>query len=87
MDSLQEPWAQELPHMQLALRMFSNPNLKFYQPPMYLPDYRSMLDQTGDQGIQAVMIGKKSVEEFLNEWALVFERSKQRYDIYTHSKK
>jgi len=82
LDSLKEPWAKELPQMQLALQMLSNPNLKFYQPPMYLPEYRSILDQTGDPGIQAVMTGRKSVEEFLNEWAVAFEKSKQKYDAY-----
>jgi multiple sugar transport system substrate-binding protein len=79
LDSLKEPWAQELPHMQLALQVLSNPKLKFYQPPMYLPEYRSILD-LGDPGIQAVLTGKKSVEEFLNEWAVAFEKAKQKYD-------
>lgn len=80
LDSLKEPWAQELPHMQLALHMLSNPNLVFYQPPMYLPEYRSIIDNVGDPGIQAVMIGKKSVEEFLDEWAVAFEQAKRKYD-------
>lgn len=80
LDSLKEPWAKESPPMQLALQVLSSPNLKFYQPPMYLPDYRSILDQIGDPGIQAVMIGKESVEDFLNEWAAAFEKSKQKYD-------
>lgn len=80
LDSLKEPWAKELPHMQLALKVLSNPNLRFYQPPMYLPEYRSILDQTGDPGIQAVLTGKKSVEDFLDEWAEKFEKAKQKYD-------
>lgn len=80
LDSLNEPWAKELPHMQLALQVLSSPNLRFYQPPMYLPEYRSILDQTGDPGIQAVLTGKKSVEEFLDEWAARFEKAKQKYD-------
>lgn len=80
LDSLKEPWAKELPHMQLALQVLSNPNLRFYQPPMYLPEYRSILDQTGDPGIQAVLTGKKSVEDFLDEWAARFEKAKQKYD-------
>ncbi|SFL70416.1 ABC transporter substrate-binding protein [Pelosinus propionicus] len=87
LDSLKEPWAKELPHMQLVLQMLSNPNLKFYQPPMYLPEYRSIFDQIGDPGIQAVMTNKKSVEEFLNEWAAAFEKSKKKYDKYVTDKK
>lgn len=87
LDSLKEPWAQELPHMQLALQMLSNPNLKFYQPPMYLPEYRFILDHTGDPGIQAVMIGKKTVEELLDEWAIAFEKSKRKYDLDIAEKK
>jgi len=86
LDSLNEPWARELPHMQLALQVLSNPNLRFYQPPMYLPEYRSILDQIGDPGIQAVLTGNKSVEQFLDEWATKFEKSKKKYDasIPTH---
>ena len=85
-ESLKEPWAKELPHMQLALQMLSDPNFRIYQPPMQLPDYRSILDQTVDPGIQAVMTGKKSVEDFLNEWAAAFEKSKQKYDAYVAGK-
>jgi multiple sugar transport system substrate-binding protein len=87
LDSLKEPWAKELPHMQLAVSMLSNPQLVTYEPPIYLPDYRSILDQIVDPGIQAVMTGKKSEEEYLNDWASAIEKSKQKYDAYMAGKK
>jgi len=78
-ESMKEEWVQELPHMQLAEKILSSPKLKFYEPPMYLPDYRAILD-LGNPGIQSVMTGEKSVEEFLDEWAGAFEQSKKNYD-------
>jgi multiple sugar transport system substrate-binding protein len=87
LDSLKEPWAKELPHMQLALSLLSNPKLTTYEPPIYLPDYRSILDQIVDPGIQAVMTGKKTEEQYLNEWAVAVEKSKQKYDAYMAGKK
>lgn len=87
MDALKEPWAKELPHMQVALKELSDPNFRIYQPPMQLPEYRAILDQTVDPGIQAVMTGKKTVEEFLNEVAAKFETSKKKYDAYIATQK
>jgi len=78
-ESLKESWVQELPHMQLAAEILSSPKLKFYEPPMYLPNYRSILD-SGSPGIQAVMTGQKSVKKFLDEWAGAFEQAKKKYD-------
>jgi multiple sugar transport system substrate-binding protein len=78
-ESLKESWVQELPHMQLAAEILSSPKLKFYDPPMYLPNYRSILD-SGSPGIQAIMTGQKSVKEFLDEWAGAFEQAKKKYD-------
>lgn len=79
-DSLAEDWAKQNPQMQMAAQLLKSPDLKFYEPPIYLPDYRAILDQQIDPGIQAVMTGKKSVEDFLNEWAAAIEKSKQKYD-------
>jgi multiple sugar transport system substrate-binding protein len=87
LDSLKEPWAKELPHMQMALKVLSDSNLKFYDPPMYLPDYRSILDQVVDPGIQGVMTGKKTVEEFLNDWANAINKSRDKYDKMVAGKK
>jgi multiple sugar transport system substrate-binding protein len=83
--SLSESWVDELPHMRLAREELTSPQLRFYEPPMYLPEYRSTLD-SGDAGIQQVMMGKKSVEKFLDEWAHAFEKAKKKYDAALQNK-
>lgn len=79
-DVLNEQWVKDAQHIQAAFTVLEDPNTVFYNPPFYLPDYRSILDNVVDPGIQAVMSGKKSVEDFLNEWAAAMEKSKQQFD-------
>lgn len=79
-DALNDPWLKQAQHIQTALRVLENPQTIYYDPPFYLPEYRSILDNQVDPGIQDVMSGRKSVEDFLNEWAKAMERSKQAYE-------
>ena len=76
--SQQESWMDGLPHMRLAREELTSQQLRFYEPPMYLPEYRTILD-SGDAGIEQVMMGKQSVEDFLDAWAGAFERARDKY--------
>lgn len=80
MDAVKDPWVKQTQHIQKALQVLENPQTVYYYPPFYLPDYRSILDNRVDPGIQDVMSGKKTVEDFLNEWARAMEISKQKYE-------
>lgn len=86
-DVLKEPWMNERQHTQMIVKMLNDPKVVFYTAPLYLPEYKSILDQLVTPGIQAVMIGKKTPEELLNEWAKAVETAKQKYDAYLASKK
>ncbi|MEW9667298.1 sugar ABC transporter substrate-binding protein [Ammoniphilus sp. 3BR4] len=77
---LNEQWVKDAQHIQTAFAVLEDPNTVFYNPPFYLPDYRSILDNIVDPGIQAVMSGKKSTQDFLDEWAAAMEKSKQQFD-------
>ncbi|OQP14857.1 ABC transporter substrate-binding protein [Geobacillus zalihae] len=79
-DVMNEQWVKDAQHIKVAFSVLENKDTIFYNPAFYLPDYRSILDNIVDPGIQAVMSGKKSVEDFLNEWASALEKSKQQYD-------
>ncbi|WP_260440561.1 ABC transporter substrate-binding protein [Parageobacillus thermoglucosidasius] len=85
-DVLNEQWVNDAQHIKVAFDVLENPNTVFYNPAFYLPDYRSILDNIVDPSIQAVMSGKKSVEDFLNEWATALEKSKQQYDEQFNNK-
>ncbi|GFH41948.1 sugar-binding protein [Lactococcus hodotermopsidis] len=79
-DVLKEDWMKDAQHLKVAFDVYDDDSTKLYQPPFYLPDYRSILDNKVDPGIQSVMSGDKTVKEFLNEWAADLEASKEKYD-------
>lgn len=78
-DVIKEDWIKNSPHIQTAFEVYDDPNLILYKPPFYLPDYRSILDNLVDPGTQAVMSGKKTAQEFLDEWAKAIEDSQKQY--------
>ncbi|MEH7304614.1 ABC transporter substrate-binding protein [Neobacillus drentensis] len=79
-DVLSEQWVKDSPHIQTAFKVYDDPNTILYKPPFYLPEYRSILDTIVDPGTQAVMSGKMTVEEFLDQWAKAIEDAQKKYD-------
>lgn len=78
-DVLDFDWIQNAQHIKVAFEVYDNPDTILYQPPFYLPEYRSILDNVVDPGIQAVMSGDMTVEEFLDEWADAIEEAEAKY--------
>lgn len=78
-DVMEEEWIQDAQHLSVAFSVYDDENTALYEPPFYLPDYRSILDNKVDPAIQSVMAGEKSVEDFLNEWAEAIEASAAKY--------
>ncbi|MFL6516878.1 MAG: ABC transporter substrate-binding protein [Bacillus sp. (in: firmicutes)] len=79
-DVLDDEWVQKAEHIKTAFEVYNNPETKIYEPPFYLPDYRAILDGVVDPGVQAVMSGKMTAKEFLDQWAKAIEDSKAKYD-------
>jgi multiple sugar transport system substrate-binding protein len=79
-DVLDDEWVQNAQHIKVAFEVYNNPETKIYEPPFYLPDYRAILDGIVDPGVQAVMSGKMSAKDFLDQWAKAIEDSKAKYD-------
>lgn len=79
-DVMQEDWIKDAQHLSVAFSVYDDPTTKLYEPPFHLPDYRSILDNQVDSGIQSVMAGDKTVEEFLTEWADAIEASAKKYN-------
>ncbi|KQL41785.1 ABC transporter substrate-binding protein [Bacillus sp. FJAT-25509] len=79
-DVLSEQWIKDSPHIQTAFKVYDDPNTILYKPPFYLPEYRSILDTIVDPGTQAVLSGKMTVEEFLDEWSKAIEDAQKKYD-------
>lgn len=78
-DVMDQAWIQDAQHLKVAFSVYDDPTTELYEPPFYLPDYRSILDNQVDAGIQSVMAGDMTVEEFLAEWAESIEASAAKY--------
>ncbi|MBR7927630.1 sugar ABC transporter substrate-binding protein [Aerococcaceae bacterium zg-ZUI334] len=78
-DTLDDEWIQNAQHISVAFDVYNNPETKLYQPPFYLPDYRSTLDNLVDPNIQKLLAGDMSVDDFLDEWASALEKSNAKY--------
>lgn len=78
--ALQDDWVSNRQHIQAAREALDSPDFRLYEPPMYLPDYRRIVDGA-DAYIEQVMMGKMSVEDFLRTWAGQFEREEQKYRL------
>ncbi|MDE1548621.1 ABC transporter substrate-binding protein [Jeotgalibaca caeni] len=78
-DVMEEEWLKNSQHLNVAFSVYDDENTALYEPPFYLPDYRSILDNQVDSGIQSVMAGDTTVEEFLAEWAESIEASAAKY--------
>lgn len=47
-------------------------------PPMYLPNYRKIVDET-DTDIEQALMGNMAVEDLLAKWADKFEQANRDY--------
>lgn len=77
-----ETWAKEAPHLQAALKVYRAPDTIFYEPPFYLIEYNKIRSTIVEPGIQEILSGTKTVEQFLDEWAKVLEDTHQHYVEY-----
>ncbi len=80
--ALQSEWVNTLPHMRMARNALESDRIRFYNPPMYLPEYRQILDGA-DRSIEQVMMGAETPEQFLDEWSTQFENARAEY-LKTH---
>lgn len=79
-DVYQEDWVKRYPHIGMAGRVLADKNSATMMPPIYLPEYAAILTQLVEPGFQEVLLGRKTVEAFLNEWATAMEKAKVNYD-------
>lgn len=85
-DAMREDWVKGAAHIQRAIEIYEDPATVVYEPAFYLPEYRSILNMVVDSGIQAVLSGQKTVEEFLNEWAHAVEEANKQYKTHALNK-
>lgn len=65
-------------HMRLIRQALASDKMRFYMPPMYLPNYRKIVDET-DTDIEQALMGNMAVEDLLAKWADKFEQANRDY--------
>lgn len=85
-DVFKEDWVKESPHLVMAGKVAAAKDSIVIMPPMYLPNYATIQKQIGEPGFQEVLLGKKTPEDFLNEWAAALEKDKAEYDKSVNNK-
>ena len=76
--ALADEWVSKTPHMRLARQALESDKIRFYTPPMYLPEYRKIVDGS-DAAVEQMLMGNLSPQAFLDQWAQKFEKAERAY--------
>lgn len=79
-DVMKEDWVQQTPSLLVAQSAMEDKDTELAMAPIDLPDYAGIHKNLLEPGLQEVLIGKKTAEAYLTEWAEAFEKAKQEYD-------
>lgn len=79
-DVMQEDWVQKTPSLLIAQKALEDKDTELAIAPIDLPDYAGIHKNLLEPGLQEVLSGKKTVEDYLKEWAEAFEKAKKEYD-------
>lgn len=77
---MEEDWIKDSPHIQISALVYNDHETILYEPPFYLPEYRTILNTIVDPGIQEVLSEKTTVEDFLNKWAKAMETAQEQFE-------
>ena len=76
---LQEDWVKSAQHISAVGSAFAFKDTIAVSQPEYLPDYKNIRLQVMEPGFQAVLAGKKTAKQFLDELAATLEKSRKTY--------
>lgn len=85
LDVMKESWVLEKQHLKLMSDIFAEKTSVALKNPQYLPDYGSIIQRL-DPHFQEVLLGRRTAENFLKEWATSMEKAKADYDKYFKKK-
>lgn len=81
LDVMQESWVTEQQHLKLLSDIFAEKTSVALKKPDYLPDYGAIIQRL-DPAFQEVLLGRKTAEKFLDEWATAVENAQADYNKY-----
>lgn len=72
-DAQSQQWIQDIPYMKVASDYVNNADTVMTHTPTYLPNYTTIRNDYAQPAMQEVMLGMKSSQEFLDEWARLLQ--------------
>ncbi|HYH05401.1 MAG TPA: extracellular solute-binding protein, partial [Bacillota bacterium] len=81
LDVMKESWVSDNQHLKLMGDVFADKRSVALKNPQHLPDYAAILTKL-DPLFQEVLLGKRTPEKFLNEWAALIDKAQADYNKY-----
>lgn len=78
-DVMDENWIEEEEHIKTFLEITTDSNTEIFRTPQNLPDYDDIMQNVVNPGMQKVMSGEMTAEEFVNEWGDEMEQANKKY--------
>lgn len=77
-----ESWVQSRQHIKAAMAARADGHTVSFPYPHYLPDYAAINNKIAQPGFQAVLSGKMSAKDMLNQWADAMTKALAEYNKY-----
>ena len=78
--ALKADWVNEYPWFQMASKLMSDSNTKYYNAPFTYPEYASIISTYIEPMIQQCMAGEITAQELCDTWAGLMEDMKTEFD-------
>lgn len=78
-DVLKQEWVQEIQHYTAASKAMEADGTVIINPPRFLPGYSSIHYDILRPGLQEVLTGQKSSQDYLDEWARAMEQEYKEF--------
>jgi ABC-type glycerol-3-phosphate transport system substrate-binding protein len=72
-------WVKNAEHLKNLVPVIQSPDTVYVEMPQYLPEYDRIMQEIGESGFQAVLLGREKPADYLNEWAAAMEQAYKRY--------
>jgi multiple sugar transport system substrate-binding protein len=72
-------WIKNNPTMAYTVKVLQDPNIQTVAAPLHMPDYDNIHQKILMPGLQEVLAGKRSADEYFDQWISLMEKAYQDY--------
>ena len=80
--AINEDWVQSRQHIKAIMTVLNDPSTISFPSPHYLPDFASINNKIAQPSFQAVLAGKMSAKDMLDQWADALNKAYEEYNTY-----